>query len=129
LLLASFAYILNIDATGTCQYGPRYLLPAMPFACLGLVGFRFLAPKWRRIVTPLVVLIAIASFAINLIGALHGAMLCDFPHFAAGLYISQMLSGNTRAYPLALWLLGPFTVAITLLAWTTSQLKSNKISR
>jgi hypothetical protein len=129
LLLASFAYILNIDATGTCQYGPRYLLPAMPFACLGLLGFRFLAPKWRRAITALVLLIAIISFAINLVGALHGAMLCDFPHFAAGLYLSQMLSGQTRAYPLAPWLLGPFIISITLLAWTTAQLKRNKLFR
>jgi hypothetical protein len=118
LLLASFVYILNIEATGTCQYGPRYLLPAMPFACLGLVGFGFLAPKWRRAITPVVVLIALVSFAINFIGALHGAMLCDFPHFAADLYVSQMLNGQLRAYPLAPWLLGPFMISIGFLVWT-----------
>src|SRR5689334_10959654 len=70
LLLASFAYILNIDATGTCQYGPRYLLPAMPFACLGLIGFRSLSTASRhavsasrRVVVPLVLLVAATSFA------------------------------------------------------------------
>jgi hypothetical protein len=117
LLLASFVYILNIDATGTCQYGPRYLLPAMPFACLGLIGFRFISPGWRRIALPIVLVLAAASFAINLIGAVQGAMLCDFPHFAAGLYISQMLNGQTQTYPLALWLVAPFVVSIILPAW------------
>ncbi|HEV2765422.1 MAG TPA: hypothetical protein VGV38_20735, partial [Pyrinomonadaceae bacterium] len=30
------AYVLNIDTEGGCQYGPRYLLPLMPYAALGL---------------------------------------------------------------------------------------------
>lgn len=126
LLLASFVYILNIDATGTCQYGPRYLLPAMPFACLGLIGFRFVSTAWRRAVIPLVIVLATASFIINVVGALHGAMLCDFPHFAVGLYVSQMLNGQTRSYPLAPWLVLPFTVWIMFLAWSTLQSKRNK---
>ena len=129
LLLASFVYILNIDATGTCQYGPRYLLPAMPFACLGLIGFRFLSPTWRRITIPLVLLIAAVSFFINLIGALQGAMLCDFPHFAAGLYLQQMLSGETRTYPLAYWLAAPFIIWIVFMAWSMSQRKSTELHR
>jgi hypothetical protein len=128
LLLGSFVYILNIDATGTCQYGPRYLLPAMPFACVGLIGFRFIAPTWRRIALPLVLIVAAASFAFNLIGALQGAMLCDFPQFAAGLYLSQILSGQTRSYPLAVWLVAPFVISITLLAWSTRNEKVTNFS-
>src|SRR5688572_31286152 len=42
---SSDLYVLNIQATGTCQYGPRYLLPAMPFASLGLIGFSFVNRK------------------------------------------------------------------------------------
>jgi hypothetical protein len=118
MLMASIIYILNIEATGTCQYGPRYLLPAMPFACIGLLGFHFLQPAWRRITVPLVLVVAAISFAINLVGAMHGAMLCDFPHFAAGLYLSQMLSGHTHVYPLAIWLLAPFIACALLLLWT-----------
>jgi hypothetical protein len=117
MLLASVIYILNIEATGTCQYGPRYLLPAMPFACIGLIGFRFLSPAWRRITLSLTLVVATISFAINLVGAMHGAMLCDFPHFAAGLYLSQMLNGQMHEYPLAIWLLVPFIASALLLAW------------
>jgi hypothetical protein len=116
MLLASLVYIVNIEATGTCQYGPRYLLPAMPFACIGLIGFRFLPTVWRRAILALVLIVGAISFAINLVGAMHGAMLCDFPHFAADLYVSQMLSGQMRVYPLAIWLLFPFIACGLLLA-------------
>lgn len=108
MLLASVVYIVNIEATGTCQYGPRYLLPAMPFACMGLIGFRFQRPVWRRTALALVLFLAVISFGINVVGAMHGAMLCDFPHFAADRYVSEMLSGQMRTYPLAIWLLVPF---------------------
>jgi hypothetical protein len=134
LLLASFAYILNIDATGTCQYGPRYLLPAMPFACLGLTGYRSLSTRsrpammaWRAVVV-VVLLVAATSFAINLLGALHGAMLCDFPQFAAGLYLSQILSGATRSYPLAPWLAAPFIASLIPLGWFMTQRKRVNLS-
>lgn len=114
LLIASAIYILNIDATGTCQYGPRYLLPAMPFACVGLVAFRFQPGRLRWVVLPLVLMCAGVSFAINLVGAMHGAMLCDFPHLAFSLYLSQMLSGHMRSFPLAVWLLLPFLLSAAL---------------
>ncbi|SMF22958.1 hypothetical protein SAMN02745866_01461 [Alteromonadaceae bacterium Bs31] len=32
-------YITNIQTLGTCSYGPRYLLPLLPFACIGLALF------------------------------------------------------------------------------------------
>ncbi len=104
VLLASLIYILNIDATGTCQYGPRYLLPAMPFASVGLIGFSFVRKLSLRVVlTASLVTVAALSLAINLVGAMHGAMLCDFPEFAAGLYLSQMLNGGMKTCPLAPW--------------------------
>ena len=126
MLFASIIYILNIEATGTCQYGPRYLLPAMPFACMGLIGFRFLPPVWQRLTLPLVLFVSAISFAINLAGARHGAMLCDFPHFAAGLYVSQMLSGQMRVYPLALWLSIPFIASASLFAWNVCRARAPK---
>jgi hypothetical protein len=115
MLLALASYILNIDANGTCQYGPRYLLPALPFASLGLIGFSFLQRKGLRWVAGSIVLAcALVSFAINLVGAMHGAMLCDFPHSAFGLYLSQMLHGEMRSYPLAVWLTLPLCLSLVL---------------
>lgn len=119
MLLAHAAYILNIEANGTCQYGPRYMLPAMPLACLGLAGFAHLrAATFRRIACVTVSLCGLASFIINLVGALHGAMLCDFPHSALAPYLSEMFAGRMRSYPLAPWLLLPLLVCLALFAHT-----------
>jgi hypothetical protein len=115
MLFALAAYLLNIEANGTCQYGPRYLLPAMPLACLGLVGFAHLrASKLRLFAGATATALALASFLINLVGAMHGAMLCDFPHSALARYLSEMTSGQMRAYPLAPWLLLPLLVCLAL---------------
>ncbi len=115
MLLALAAYILNIDANGTCQYGPRYLLPALPFASLGLIGFSFFERKGLRWLAGSIVLVcALISFAINLVGAMQGAMLCDFPHSAFALYVSQMLHGEMRSYPLAALLLLPLCLSLVL---------------
>ena len=83
-----------------------------------LAGFGFLSRKWRRTIVPFALVVALVSFGINFIGALHGSMLCDFPQFAADLYISQMLNGQLRAYPLVPWLLGPLMISIGFLVWT-----------
>jgi hypothetical protein len=117
LLAALAAYILNIEANGTCQYGPRYLLPAMPLACLGLAGFGHLRGRAARLTAGVAAaLLAVASFFINLVGAMHGAMLCDFPHSALAPYLSEMLGGKMRSYPLAPWLALPLLVCLTLFA-------------
>jgi hypothetical protein len=119
MLLALAGYILNIEANGTCQYGPRYLLPAMPLACLGLAGFAHLRGATLRLLAAVTLtLCALASFFINLVGALHGAMLCDFPHSALAPYLSEMLGGQMRSYPLAPWLLLPLAVCLALFAHT-----------
>jgi hypothetical protein len=117
MLAALAAYILNIEANGTCQYGPRYLLPAMPLACLGLAGFAHLRGRAPRLTAGVAAtLLALASFLINLVGAMHGAMLCDFPHSALVPYISEMMKGQMRSYPLAPWLVLPLLVCLALLA-------------
>ncbi len=119
MLFALAAYLLNIEANGTCQYGPRYLLPAMPLACLGLPGFAYLrAAKLRLVAGAAATICALASFLINLVGAMHGAMLCDFPHSALARYLSEMTNGQMRSYPLAPWLLFPLLVCLALFAHT-----------
>jgi hypothetical protein len=117
MLVAHAAYVLNIEATGTCQWGPRYMLPAMPLACLGLAGFGLLrgaAP--RRAAALSASACALASAFVNAVGAAHGAMLCDFPHSAVGMYLAEMWGGDARAYPLAAWLALPLSASAALLA-------------
>lgn len=114
MLLALAAYILNIGASGTCQYGPRYLLPAMPLMSLGLMGFSFLRAKANTLTAGLASVVFIVSFLINLMGAMHGAMLCDFPHFAAWRYFLEMWNSQMRSYPLAAALVLPLALCMIL---------------
>ncbi len=115
MLFALAAYVLNIEADGTCQYGPRYMLPAMPLACMGIAGFGFLrGAALRRAAVWGVSACALSSIFINLVGALHGAMLCYFPHFAVGRYLSEMWNGPVRSYPLAPWLSLPLCLCAAL---------------
>jgi hypothetical protein len=115
MLLALATYILNIEASGTCQYGPRYLLPAMPIVSLGLVGFGFLRGETQKLLAGLTASVCfVASCFINVIGAAHGAMLCDFPHSAVVKYLSEMLRGQMHSYPLAAALVFPLSVCVIL---------------
>jgi hypothetical protein len=119
MMAVLIAYLLNIEADGTCQYGPRYLLPTMPIVSLGLLGFKSIEKAGVRMLAVLVLALVVAvSAAINLIGAMHGAMLCYFPHFAATRYLSEMLQGQMREFPLAKWLLGPMILSAGALALT-----------
>jgi hypothetical protein len=115
MLLALAAYLLNIEANGTCQYGPRYLLPAMPLVSLGLMGFGFRRGETQKLLAGLTAFACFAaSCVINVIGAAHGAMLCDFPHSAVVKYLSEMLRGPMHSYPLAAALALPLSVCVIL---------------
>lgn len=117
MLLAHAACVLNIEADGTCQWGPRYMLPAMPLACLGLMGFALPGgAATRRAAAVVVSSLALASAFINTVGAAHGAMLCYFPHWAVGKYLAEMWAGGARAHPLAAWLALPLCASAALLA-------------
>ena len=65
MLVALAAYILNIEASGTCQYGPRYLLPAMPLVSLGLVGLGFLRGGTQKLLAGLTALHLLPGFILH----------------------------------------------------------------
>lgn len=130
LLVVLGAYIFNIDTVGNCQYGPRYLLPAMPFAALGLIGFYFILARPLRLLSlASALIVGLFSFVVNLAGAAYGAMYCDLAIYAFPQYVAAALRANFHAYPLALWLALPFLVALvaTCLAFFTQPLSQNKI--
>ena len=127
MVIMLFAYLLNIEANGTCQYGPRYLLPAMPFAALGLLGFKSIRTGiTRRIFIAVLILVITISVCINFVGAMHGAMLCYFPHFAVMRYLSEMANGQMGSFPLAKWLIIPLAISAGLLAITLRSIWKNQ---
>lgn len=116
LVLVLAGYIFNVDTEGGCQYGPRYLLPAMPYAALGIIGFGYLATRRHRVVAgSAVVLAGLLSFLINAVGALHGAMYCHVTEYALWPYLSVIMRGEMRSFPLASWLFIPLLMSIGLL--------------
>ncbi|MBD0373307.1 MAG: hypothetical protein ICV60_20890 [Pyrinomonadaceae bacterium] len=102
------AYIFNIDTVGTCQYGPRYLLPAMAFGCLGLVGFSYLESRGvRRVWIVLIALTGLLSFIVNAVGAVQGAMYCNLEQHAFWPHMAQLRRGEWGTFPLFAWLFIP----------------------
>jgi hypothetical protein len=116
MLAALAGYVCNIETIGGCQYGPRYLLPAMPLLALGLIGFSHLgSAAGRRAAAVVATLLAVASGTINAVGTLYGAMYCDLRQYGFAHYLTALRLGIFRTFPLALWLtipIGAWTVAV-----------------
>ena len=107
LIVVLAIHILNIDSVGTCNYGPRYLLPAMPFAAIGIIGFGHIrVDSLRFTVAVFLILVGLYSTFVNVVGAMHGAMYCDLGRFALPPYLDAMTHGHMRSFPLARHLLG-----------------------
>ncbi|HEV7844549.1 MAG TPA: hypothetical protein VGO69_12725, partial [Pyrinomonadaceae bacterium] len=107
------AYIFNIDTVGTCQYGPRYLLPAMAFGCLGLVGFSYLEASGVRIIwIIMMVLVSLLSIIVNAVGALGGAMYCDLVRHAFWPHLAGLRRGEWGTFPLFSWLFIPTVICV-----------------
>jgi len=118
MMLVLVIYVFNIDTDGAYQFGPRYLLPAMPFACFGLVGYSYLSKaSERRLAAITVVLVGAVSVTINLMGALQGAMCCPDGKNVFLNHLAAISRGELRSYPLAPWLLVPFALCAVVFLW------------
>ncbi len=125
MLVVLAAYILNIKTGGDCQFGPRYLLPAMPFACLGIAGYSYLSTNVERRVAGVIVLVSgVVSFAINLVGALSGAMCCPDGSNALRNQLTRLAGGDVPHFPLAPWLIAPLLICAALFVWTGGKMRS-----
>lgn len=115
-------YVCNIDTEGAYQFGPRYLLPAMPLACLGMVGYGYLSRRFeRRLAGVILVVVGAASATINLAGALQGAMCCPGGKNVFLNHLAAIYRGELQPHPLALWLLVPLVLCTALFLQTLSQ--------
>jgi hypothetical protein len=119
LFIAQAFQVLNIDSHGGCHYGPRFLLPVLPFAVIGLVGFHFLRAKmarWAMIFA--VALVGAAGIAINAVGAFYGAMYCDVQVYAFWPALAALQSGGVKDLPLAKWLIVLVILSLILLVYS-----------
>ena len=116
-------YLCNIETIGGCQYGPRYLLPAMPYAALGIVGFAHLGEPLRRAAAAVVIAVAAFSGAVNVLGAMYGAMYCDLRRYAFAHYLEAVRHDVFRNFPLALWLIVPLGIWFVVAAGRNGELR------
>jgi hypothetical protein len=114
IVAAQLLFVISLGTDGACQYGPRLLLPTMPFACLGLTVFAARGapgplggagvaspPVSRsRAVIGALIAIGIASFVINLVGALYGTMFCDVTQHAFLEYADAIRHRHFFSFPL-----------------------------
>ena len=116
LFIAQAFQVLNIESHGGCHYGPRFLLPVLPFAAIGLVGFHFLRAKMaRRGMMLAVAAVGAAGIAINVVGAFYGAMYCDVQAYAFWPGLAALRSLGLKDLPLAKWLVVPLFLSLLLL--------------
>lgn len=101
-------YIFNIDSVGTCEYGPRYLLPLMGLGCLGIVGFGYLESRYMQFLSiGAVLIIGLIGVVLNFVGAIGGAMYCDLGTHAFMPHWKMIMKGEQGTFPLFRWLLIP----------------------
>ncbi|MFN2493602.1 MAG: hypothetical protein ABR501_12055 [Pyrinomonadaceae bacterium] len=118
LLIALLIQILNMDAQGGCQYGPRFLLPLIPFACVGLGGVFYLRAKAIKLLaTSAMTLAAAFSIFVSFVGSIFGAMYCETEVYALGPYLRAVSDPGWKDMPLVAWLLLPFAVSVSLLIY------------
>jgi hypothetical protein len=119
VFIAMAIQVLNIDSHGGCHYGPRFLLPVMPFACIGLAGFSYLRVRVPRLlaVTAIALVVAI-SFIVTLVGALYGAMYCDTEVYAFWPYLVALRTTGWKDMPLGIWLVLPLAVSVCVLVYS-----------
>lgn len=114
--LLHMAYLLNIETLGTCQYGPRYLLPLVPLFAIGLpVILQLGGERWQYLKGSLFGAIAGYSCLVSLIGAFAGAMQCDLNRFTGFKYLTELQRYHWDLYPFFVWML-PLLLSVILLA-------------
>lgn len=119
LFIAMAIQTLNIESHGGCHYGPRFLLPAMPYAGIGLAGFSYLRGRTSKLLAFAAIgLVAASSFVVSFVGALYGAMYCDTDVYAFWAYLGLLRNAGWKDMPLAVWLAAPLMLSTALLVYS-----------
>lgn len=113
-----FSYLTMMTTVGHCQYGPRYLIPTLPFLGLGLCGYwmgfnsgffsKILGFKYLKAI---IIIAGATSIVISTVGACQGTMYCSLDIWAFRAYLAKIIRGSFPEFPL-------FKVAAPLLLVT-----------
>jgi hypothetical protein len=117
--------VLNIDTHGGCHYGPRFLLPLLPFATVALTGFYFLRTRTKRLAVILIAVVGLVSVAINAVGAFSGAMYCEVQLYAVWPALRLLRNSGHATFPLMRWLIVPALLSLVVLLHTALHQESN----
>ena len=111
--------VLNIESHGGCHYGPRFLLPIMPFVALSICGFSyFKSSPARALAIVVLILVGVISIFISTLGALYTAMYCDTGKYALRPAIQSLRTSSVTDFPLAVWLAVPLAASAIFLAYS-----------
>lgn len=132
LVCAHVLYVCSIATVGHAQYGPRYLLPIVPFLGLALAGAATLHSKLpalgRYVLIGVLVIASLISVVINTLGAFGGVMYQTIWIYPVPAYLSALLSGENSDRPLATW--GPVLMVIAglwAIVYLTFDTRSKKL--
>jgi hypothetical protein len=91
-IIGHILYLCCMDTVGHCQYGPRYLMPLLPIALLGVAHLIIALPARRfPLVTTIVWVFSLYGVLLNVAGALGGSLYCSPRHFAGFAYVLGLL--------------------------------------
>lgn len=112
-------YLCNIETLGTCEYGPRYLLPILLLLAPGTAALIDLGGTASALYFKLLAAGALLAygFLVNLVGALQGTMYCTLDEFALWAQIGGINHLQTGYCPLIGLLIVISSVGAILLAF------------
>lgn len=96
-VLLLLCHICTMETFGGSQFGPRYLLPAMPFGMIGLAGY-FSRKKdgshVPNLIRNIVMIAGVVSIIICATGSLMGVMYHKIYMHAFPVYLRRIMSGH-----------------------------------
>ncbi|MBS1209166.1 MAG: hypothetical protein H6R19_1564 [Proteobacteria bacterium] len=96
------SYLINIETMGSCGFGPRYLLPLLPWCAVGVAALLDHLHDCRPGQTWSLIAGALMGYGwlVNMVGSMTRTMNCDLENFAFWQQASSMRELDRANFPL-----------------------------